>query len=404
MSKRHDIAIVGAGAVGLATAYALIQQNPGLNIAVIDKETSEAQHQTGHNSGVIHSGVYYQPGSLKATNCIRGYGMLLDFAQKHDIPHEICGKLIVATHKDEVGQLEKIYQRGKANGLQNLQILSAEAAREIEPHIRVHSAIQVPQAGIIHYPDLAAKLRQLLTDAGVSWYFSAPVSSCQRDGKRLRIRAGDNDINCAVLVGCAGLYADKLAERCGLDPACKIIPFRGEYYELKPEKNELINHLVYPVPDPNFPFLGVHFTRMIRGGIEAGPNAVLAFRREGYSRWQLDWKELTETISYAGFRSLAAKYWKTGLGELYRSYNKSAFVNALKKLLPEICSTDLVSGGAGVRAQACKPDGQLVDDFLFTEAPGMVHVINAPSPAATSCLAIGTTVAGKTLNQWKNLS
>lgn len=398
MKNQYDISIIGAGAVGLSVAYALSEMRPELKIAIIDKEERESMHQTGHNSGVIHSGIYYQPGSLKAQNCIRGYRMLLDFAAKYDIPHEVCGKLIVATNEQELGTLHKILDKGTKNGLDGLTMMSANEAKEIEPHINVLKAIRVPQSGIIHYADVAARLRNILESKGADMYFSAPVKKVIRNSGEITVIAGENEVKSRFIVACAGLYADKIAEMCGLDPECKIIPFRGEYYKLVPERNYLINHLVYPVPDPAFPFLGVHFTRMIKGGIEAGPNAVLAFKREGYSKWDVGPAELAETLTYPGFQKLAAKYWRTGIGELHRSYNKSAFVNALKKLLPEIESRDMVPGGAGVRAQALRKDGSLVDDYLFKETKDMVHVINAPSPAATSSLSIGKTVAERTLS------
>lgn len=395
----YDISIIGAGAVGLATAYALIQKRPDLSIAVIDKEEKESRHQTGHNSGVIHSGIYYKPGSYKAKNCIHGYQLLLEFAEENGIDHDVCGKLIVATNEKEMPLLQHIYETGQKNGLDGLRILEREEALEIEPHINIHKAIKVPQTGIIHYADVAAALRSKLEEHQVDFFFAAPLTSVSGDNDTMVLQAGNREVRTKNLINCAGLYSDKVAKMCGVDPGCLIIPFRGEYYEIIPQRQYLVNHLVYPVPNPDFPFLGVHFTRMIKGGIEAGPNAVFAFKREGYSKWHVDWSELTESITYPGFRKIAGKYWQTGLGEIWRSYNKSAFVNALQKLLPEIKSKDLKTGGAGVRAQALKPDGSLVDDFLIREEKNMVHVINAPSPAATSCLSIGETVAGKMISQ-----
>ena len=399
MSGIYDISIIGAGAVGLATAYALVQKKPGISIAIIEKENKESRHQTGHNSGVIHSGIYYKPGSYKAKNCIHGYKLLLDFADKYNIDHDVCGKLIVATSEKEMPLLRHIYETGNKNGLEGLRILEKEEALEIEPHVNIHKAIKVPQTGIIHYADVAEVLRKILEQHNVDFFFSSALTSVTRDKETMVLQAGQNEIKTKNLINCAGLYSDKVAQMSGVDPGCLVIPFRGEYYEIKPEKQYLINHLVYPVPNPDFPFLGVHFTRMIKGGIEAGPNAVFAFKREGYSKWHIDWSELTESITYPGFRILASKYWKTGLGEIWRSYNKSSFVNALQKLLPEIKSEDLRTGGSGVRAQALKPDGSLVDDFLIRSEKNMVHVINAPSPAATSCLSIGETVAGKMIEQ-----
>ncbi len=388
-----DLAIVGAGIVGLATALQLHQRHPQLSIAILDKEKSPAQHQTGHNSGVIHSGIYYRPGSLRATNCQRGYQQLLAFCETQAIPYDVCGKLIVATQAEELPHMEKVFQHGIANGLEGIEKIGPEEVREVEPHIKAIAAIRVPQSGIVDYQQVALRYAELLEVAGIQFCMGNAVEQIARRGKTTIVTAGEAEVHCSLLLNCAGLYSDKIAEMAGQQSDLQILPFRGEYYELKPEAEHYINHLVYPVPNPAFPFLGVHFTRMIGGGIEAGPNAVLAFRREGYSRWDFDRAELWETISYPGFRRLAAKHWQTGINELYRSYSKSAFVRTLQRLLPALQSADLQEGKAGVRAMACGPQGELLDDYYILETPGVISICNAPSPAATSSLSIGQTLA-----------
>ncbi|MEQ8703243.1 MAG: L-2-hydroxyglutarate oxidase [Phaeodactylibacter sp.] len=394
---QYDVAIIGAGIVGLATAYQLSEKQPGLRIAVIDKEAGVARHQTGNNSGVIHSGIYYTPGGSKALNCRRGYDYLLRFAQAHGIPHEVCGKVIVATRKAEVPALEGILKTGQANGLEGIRMIGREACREIEPHVDAIQGIWVPQSGIISYRAVAEKYLELVQRRAGEALPGYTVQDIDLRPGQVTVVTDHGEVNCRLVINCAGLYSDKIARMTMPAINLKIIPFRGEYYELRPEKQYLVNNLIYPVPNPNFPFLGVHFTRMISGGIEAGPNAVLAFRREGYSRYDVDLRELFETLSYSGFQQIARKYWRDGLGELYRSFSKSAFVRALQHLIPEITGADLVRGGAGVRAMACGPNGELIDDFLFLEKPGVINVCNAPSPAATASLAIGETVAEKAL-------
>ena len=346
---RVDLAIVGAGIVGLATALQLRRLAPSLRIALIDKEARPAQHQSGHNSGVIHSGVYYRPGSLKASNCQRGYRQLLAFCEAQDIPYDICGKLIVATQESELPYLEQVYQRGVANGLTGIAKIGPAAVRDIEPHIRAVAAIRVPQAGIVDYRRVAARYADLLRADGVDCLLGNAVRQIRRSDKRTIVLTDHSEVHARLLV--------------------------------------------YPVPHPDFPFLGVHFTRMIGGGIEAGPNAVLAFRREGYSRWDWQAAELWETLRYTGFRRLAAKHWRMGLGELHRSYSKRAFVRALQALLPAIQARDLRRSKSGVRATACNPQGELLDDYHILEDPGIISICNAPSPAATSSLSIGQSLA-----------
>ena len=402
---KYDIAIVGAGIVGLATAYKLTQANPKLRIAVIEKEKTVALHQTGNNSGVIHSGIYYKPGSLKATNCKKGYDELLIFAKEHGIAHDICGKIIVATDKSELNALDNIFKRGIENGLQGIRKISSDEVKTIEPYVKSVEAIWVPQTGIIDFPAMARKYAELIENQGHSLFFNRKVSKISTlkdaiviytDGTSRNNREG-GEIETKLLINCAGLHADTVAKMTQPDTDIQILPFRGEYYELKKEKQYLVKNLIYPVPNPNFPFLGVHFTRMIHGGIEAGPNAVLAFKREGYNRKDVNLSELWATLQHPGFRKIAVKYWREGLDEMYRSYSKKAFVKALQKLIPDIQNDDVTEGGAGVRAQACDSKGNLIDDFLILEHDRIINVCNAPSPAATASLAIGETIAAKAL-------
>lgn len=403
MSKKFDITIIGAGIVGLATALQISRKNPHLRVAVLEKEKSIARHQTGHNSGVIHSGIYYQPGSLRAVNCQRGYRYLLEFCEENEVPYDICGKVIVATKESERPQLDIILGRGLENGMKGIRKISAAEVCEKEPYVRAVEGIWVPQAGIVDYAKVAAKYAELLAKAGGTILTEHRVTDIKILPKEAIIKTDGGDISTEVMANCAGLYSDKVAKMTGQRLDIQILPFRGEYYELKPEKQYLVNNLIYPVPNPAFPFLGVHYTRMINGGIEAGPNAVLAFGREGYNRFDLNLKELTETLAYPGFRKLALKYWRNGLDELYRSYSKRAFVKALQHLIPEVTEADLQRGGAGVRAMACGRNGELSDDYIIYESRRVVNVCNAPSPAATSSLSIGETVAEKALMNLEEL-
>ncbi|MEL6923490.1 MAG: L-2-hydroxyglutarate oxidase [Bacteroidota bacterium] len=394
---QFDITIIGAGIVGLATAYKLQRANPALQLCVLEKEASVAQHQSSHNSGVIHSGIYYKPGSLKALNCQQGYRELLEFAERHNIEHDVCGKVIVATQEKEREALDNIFKRGVANGLTGIKKITPEEVKEIEPYVRSVEAIWVPQSGIIDYLDVAKTYEKLLLAAGHEVLCKHPVKNIELSKESVVIQAGQREIKSKLIINCAGLYSDKIAKLTGQDTGIKILPFRGEYYELKKDKEHFVNNLIYPVPNPDFPFLGVHYTRMIKGGIEAGPNAVLAFRREGYSRWDFQWKEFVETVSYSGLRQIAKKYWRIELGELHRSFSKKAFVKALQHLIPSVGMDDLQRGRAGVRAMACKKDGTLVDDFFIVTHPQVVNVLNAPSPAATASLAIGEEIARRAL-------
>lgn len=390
----QDIIIVGGGIVGLATAYQLKMTNPDLKIKVLEKEPAVAVHQTGNNSGVIHSGLYYKPGSLKATNCINGYHLLIDFCQKNEIPYEITGKVVVATKAEQIPLLNNLYERGQQNGLAGVRKISAAETREYEPYVSCVEGMWVPQTGIVDYKVVCQKLEELLIKDGVEVVFGSKVIGIAK-GQSLNIITSTTGVyECKLVINCAGLYSDKVAQLSENKPIdVRIVPFRGEYYKIKPEKHYLVKNLIYPVPDPNFPFLGVHFTRMMRGGIEAGPNAVLAFQREGYKKSQVNFKELFETLAWPGFQKVAFKYWETGLGEMYRSFSKAAFTKALQELIPDIQESDLMEGGAGVRAQACDRTGGLLDDFSIIEDQRAINILNAPSPAATSSLAIGKTVA-----------
>lgn len=390
---QYDIVIIGGGIVGLASAYHLLQQNPTLKVAVLEKESTLAAHQTGHNSGVIHSGLYYKPGSLKAINCINGYNMLLAFCRENDIPFDLCGKLVVATEEWELPLLENLYQRGLQNGLTQMKYITADEIKEYEPHIRGIKALHVPYTGIIDYTEVCAKLAYWVEQWGGKILTNHKAEDIEEYSNFMVVKTSTQTIETKMIVNCAGLYCDKVAQMAGEKVDTRIIPFRGEYYMLKPEKRYLVKNLIYPVPDPNFPFLGVHFTRMIDGGVEAGPNAVFAFKREGYLKTDVDFTEMMESLLWPGFQKVAKKYWKTGLGEFYRSFSKTAFTNALRKFIPQIEEDDLIPAEAGVRAQACDREGGLLDDFKIIEKPRAIHILNAPSPAATSSLSIGKTIA-----------
>ncbi|KAA2224375.1 L-2-hydroxyglutarate oxidase [Chryseobacterium sediminis] len=394
----YDIIIIGAGLVGLATAYQTKLKNPDSKILILEKENDVALHQSGHNSGVIHSGIYYKPGSLKAKNCIEGYNSVINFAEKYGIRYDLCGKIIVATSQEELPLLDNIYKRGVENGLQDLKYLSREEFREIEPHCEGVKAIKVPQTGIVDYPGIAKKIKELFEELGGEVRFNNEVKNIIDKGSEIIVNTNISEFKTKKLISCAGLYSDKITKMTNEKNDVVIIPFRGEYYKIKDEKKYLVKHLIYPVPDPSFPFLGVHFTRMIDGNIEAGPNAVLAFKKEGYHFFDFNFNETMQTMLWPGFRKIVAKYGKTGMGEMHRSLSKSAFTKALQKLLPEIQENDLVAGGSGVRAQACDRNGGLIDDFDIVKNGNIIHVRNAPSPAATSCLSIGNKISELIVN------
>jgi len=393
------IVVIGAGIVGLATALKLLEEKPGLQVTILEKENQVAQHQTGHNSGVIHSGIYYKPGSLKAINCKKGYDMLLAFCNEHGVPYDICGKVIVATQQKELASLENIYQRGVQNGMTGICKINQAEIKEKEPYCAGIAGVWVPQTGIVNYKAVSEKYAELIRQQGGEIRFGEQVTQIQQTNKEVVIETGKGAHHADVVVNCAGLYSDKIAKLTSPQVDLQIIPFRGEYYEIKPERQYLVKNLIYPIPNPDFPFLGVHFTRMIGGGIEAGPNAVFAFRREGYTNRDVHFGELWEALSFPGFRKVATKYWRDGLYEMYRSYSKAAFVRALQVLIPDIKREDIVPGGAGVRAQACDAKGNLIDDFLILENQQVLNICNAPSPAATASLAIGSSIAAKALQK-----
>ena len=397
----YDVVLVGGGIVGLATGYKLITARPDLKIAILEKESQLALHQTANNSGVIHSGLYYKPGSLKAINCIQGYHELVTFCMEEKIPYEITGKVVVATRDSQKPLLTMLLERGLENGLTGTRQISLEELKEYEPHCVGVGAIHVPQTGIVDYLQVALAYGRKIMQLGGGIFLDHKVLEINQKESINYIETSKGTFQAKLVVNCAGLYSDKVARMNDASiNDVKIIPFRGEYFKLKTEREYLVKNLIYPVPDPNFPFLGVHFTRMKKGGVEAGPNAVLAFKREGYKKTQVNFAELAETLAWPGFQKVAGKYWKTGLGELYRSFSKAAFTKALQELIPEIQESDLVEGGAGVRAQACDRTGGLLDDFAIRESEFAINVLNAPSPAATSSLSIGGTVAEMVLKRF----
>jgi len=390
--SRHNIIIIGAGVVGLAVALELTRRFPRLKLLVLEKEPAVARHQSGHNSGVIHSGVYYKPGSLKARLCVSGAAAMLAFCREHGIPHNVCGKVIVATHEEEFTRLEDLRQRGEANGLTDLRVIGPEELREIEPHAKGLQALVVPATGVTDYTAVCEKYAELIIANGGEVLTSAVALGIQRRADEIVVETPRGAFSTNALINCAGLFSDRICRMAGDDPGVMIIPFRGEYYDLTPDRAPLVRALIYPVPDPRFPFLGVHFTRRITGKVDAGPNAVLALAREGYSHSNINLRDLAGSLTFPGFWRMAARYWRMGSGEMYRSLWKPAFVRALQVMLPEIAEPDLVPGGSGVRAQALKPDGALVDDFQFVPSGKVLHVLNVPSPAATASLMIAKSI------------
>ena len=393
----YDTVIVGGGIVGLATAFRLLEAKPQLKILLLEKEAKLAAHQTGNNSGVLHSGLYYKPGSEKARLSVSGLQQIIAFCREHGIAHEQCGKIVVATTKEEVEQLENLWTRGNANGLLGLRKLNPAQIKEIEPHATGLAAIHVPQEGIVDYPAVCEKLGELIRLRGGEIKLNTRVEKILPAGGEKVVETSAGTFRAKFVIACGGLHADRLVKAAGQKPTAKIIPFRGEYFQIKKARQHLVRHLIYPVPDPKFPFLGVHFTRLVHGGIEAGPNAVLAFAREGYKWTDVNVRDLAESLCFPGLWKFLAKYPSLCGYEIRRSLSKAEFCRSLQKLVPDIREDDLETGGAGVRAQAMLPDGKLVEDFHFDEAPGILHVVNAPSPAATASLAIGQTICQRVL-------
>lgn len=391
MPERSSLLVVGGGIVGLATAYRYTQRFAGAAVTVLEKESAVGQHQTGHNSGVLHSGIYYKPGSLKAVNCREGKRAMEAFCQEEGIPYEICGKVIVAVDESDLPSLEKIYERGQANGVV-CERIGVERLAELEPHAKGVAAIHVPEAGIVNYGAVCVRLAEKIAAAGGRVVTDARVTAIKQTDDEVVVQSTAGDFLGDRVVTCAGLQSDRVAKLSGAKPDAKIVPFRGEYFELKPSAEHLCRNLIYPTPDPAFPFLGVHFTRMITGGVECGPNAVLALAREGYTKTKLNIADLAESLTYGGFLKMAAKHWRMGAGEMWRSVSKRAFVKALQRLVPEITADALEPAPAGVRAQAVLSDGSMVDDFLIDQTGRAVNVLNAPSPAATASLNIGSLI------------
>jgi (S)-2-hydroxyglutarate dehydrogenase len=390
--EHYDLVVIGGGIVGLSVAMEISHRLPRLRLLVAEKESALAKHQTGHNSGVIHSGVYYKPGSVKARTCVAGAAAMVEFCRQHNIPFEVCGKVIVATTDAEVPRLQELLQRGQANGIPGLRLLSREELQEIEPHCDGKGALHVPTTGITDYAAVSRKYAELATERDTRVQTNCEVVGIARDGTSSILETTQGSLSTRYIINCAGLHSDRISRIAGNKPEVQIVPFRGEYYDLIRERHALVRGLIYPVPDPRFPFLGVHFTRRIHGGVDAGPNAVLAFKREGYKKGDFSLRDTMEALTYPGLWRMAAKYWRSGMDESYRASSKTAFVKALQRLVPEIQASDLVPGGSGVRAQALGRDGTMVDDFQFTCTTNMLHVGNVPSPAATASIPIGRAI------------
>ncbi|MFC1563336.1 L-2-hydroxyglutarate oxidase [candidate division KSB1 bacterium] len=397
---QYDVIIIGAGIIGLSCGMKLLEADPGLKIGILEKEDSIARHQTGNNSGVIHSGIYYKPGSLKADNCISGYKELLEFCDNQEIPYEICGKLIVAFNESERETLRFLFERGKENGLKGLKKVSKDEISEYEPHVSGVEAVFVPQTGIISFIEVSGAYKRIIEQNGGEIFLSEKVIDIKKNsGGAVETITQNRTFISRLVINCAGLYSDNIAMLTSKNIGLRIIPFRGEYYKLKEDRKYLVKNLVYPVPDPSLPMLGVHFTRLISGEIEAGPNAVFAFSREGYKKTDIDFGELFGSLFYPGFIKLAKNYFKTGIMEMRRSFSRKLFAQSLQRLVPEITKADIERAGAGVRAQACDISGKLIDDFVFLEGEGIINVLNAPSPAATSSLSIGGTIASMAIKR-----
>lgn len=400
-NSKFDLIVVGAGIVGLSTAMEWVKRRPDLKLAVLDKEGQVAAHQTGHNSGVIHSGLYYKPGSLKARMAVEGRQLMVEFCQEHDLPYDLCGKVVVATRAEEIPRLNELFRRGTANGVPGLKKITAEEIKEHEPHATGIAGIWSPNTGIVDYIAVTKKYADIVQQGGGELHLDTEVIDIDQRPGELVVETTQGEFHTHALINCGGLQSDLIARMAGDTHGMRIVPFRGEYFELAPQSYALVHGLIYPVPDPHFPFLGVHFTKKIGGSVEAGPNAVLAFAREGYTRTDVDPGYLAKLLAFRGFWIMTAKYWKMGLGEMYRSWNKGAFVHALQGLLPDLGMEDVAPGGAGVRAQAMDPNGNLLDDFQFVESENVIHVLNAPSPAATASIPIGRAIVDKALTTFE---
>jgi L-2-hydroxyglutarate oxidase LhgO len=388
----YNIVIIGGGVVGLGVALEITRRFPDLRLLLLEKEDRVARHQSGHNSGVIHSGVYYKPGSMKARLCVSGAAAMVEFCREHGVAHEVCGKVIVATHADELPRLEELRKRGEANGLAGLRLIGPEELREIEPHATGIQALVVPSTGITDYAKVCEKYSELISARGGTVLTSAAATGIRRLASEIVVETSRGEFSTTSLINCAGLFSDRISRMAGDEPRVMIVPFRGEYYDLVPERASLVRALIYPVPDPRFPFLGVHFTRRISGKVDAGPNAVFALAREGYRHRDINVHDLASSLAFPGFWRMAREHWRSGFDEFRRSLSKPLFVRALQRLVPEVGEKDLVPGGSGVRAQALRPDGTLVDDFQFAPSGKVLHVLNVPSPAATASLAIGKAI------------
>ena len=385
-----DIVVVGGGIVGLASAYKIAQNHPGISIAVLEKEKQIAAHQTGHNSGVIHSGLYYQPGSNKAKTCAEGRKELVAFAKEHGIRYEICGKIIVATKEKELTNLEQVFRNGLENEIEGIEKIGPDEISEIEPFCHGIAGIRVPCTGIIDFTEVAKKLAELIEAKGKNKILTShKVQLCDKHDYFTSVVTNNGTLDARYIINCAGLQCDRVAKMCGVETKMRIVPFRGDYYDLTEAAREKVKNLIYPVPDPQLPFLGVHFTRRIDGSVECGPNAVFSFRREGYGKTDFSFKDSWESLSYAGTWKMFFRHFKYGLGEYARAFSKKLFLRGLQRLIPSLEADDIKPGNAGVRAQAVEPNGEPIDDFRIEKREGSIHVLNAPSPAATASLAIG---------------
>ena len=395
--KNYDILVIGGGIVGTATAMQILRQRPQLKLLLIEEENSLAPHQTGNNSGVIHSGLYYKPGSLKAQNCVNGRKLMYQFCEENGIKYEQCGKLVLASNENERLKLDDLEKRGRENGLTQMKRVPKEEIKDFEPYASGIDALFVGETGIVNYTEVTEAFAKKIKELNGEILLNTKFLGIKKENSRLIIETSNGVFTASYLVNCGGLFSDKIAEICGIDPKVQIIPFRGEYYEIKKEKKYLVKNLIYPVPDPRFPFLGVHFTRMINGGIEAGPNAVLAFKRKGYLKTDFSLSDISDYFFSLEFWIMAKKYYRMGFDEFRRSFSKKLFAEALQKLIPQITAEDIEPSGSGVRAQALDRNGNLLDDFCLIEAERMMHVVNAPSPAATASISIGETIAEKVI-------